>query len=162
MFRFWYRFVPEYTSKISRGAVELAYSRIAPYLSDYMGAVFEEICKQYLWKRLLNGDSEIDFTDIGRWWGTNPKTRQQEEIDIIGSADKNTALFGECKWRNESVDLGVLETLVERSKLFNFSKKHFYIFSKSGFTNGCIDKANELGNVSLIAYDDILKYNNKN
>ena len=92
----------------------------------------------------------------------NPKTRQQEEIDIIGSADKNTALFGECKWRNESVDLGVLETLVERSKLFNFSKKHFYIFSKSGFTNGCIDKANELGNVSLIAYDDILKYNNEN
>ena len=159
MFRFWYRFVPENSSIISRGAVELAYSRIAPYLSDYMGAVFEEICKQYLWKRLLNGDSEIDFTDIGRWWGTNPKTRQQEEIDIIGSADKNTALFGECKWRNESVDLGVLETLVERSKLFNFSKKHFYIFSKSGFTKGCIDKANELGNVSLIAYDDILKYN---
>ena len=159
MFRFWYRFVPENSSIISRGAVELAYSRIAPYLSDYMGAVFEEICKQYLWKRLLNGDSEIDFTDIGRWWGTNPKTRQQEEIDIIGSADKNTALFGECKWRNESVDLGILETLVERSKLFNFSKKHFYIFSKSGFTKGCIDKANELENVSLIAYDDILKYN---
>lgn len=162
MFRFWYRFVPENSSIISRGAVELAYSRIAPYLSDYMGAVFEEICKQYLWKRLLNGDSEIDFTDIGRWWGTNPKTRQQEEIDIIGSADKNTALLGECKWRNESVDLGVLETLVERSKLFNFDKKHFYIFSKSDFTKGCIDKANELGNVSLIAYDDILKYNNEN
>ena len=62
MFRFWYRFVPENSSIISRGAVELAYSRIAPYLSDYMGAVFEEICKQYLWKRLLNDDSEIDFT----------------------------------------------------------------------------------------------------
>ena len=34
MFRFWYRFVPENSSIISRGAVELAYSRIAPYLSD--------------------------------------------------------------------------------------------------------------------------------
>lgn len=56
------------------------------------------------------------------------KQDNREEIDIIGSADKNTALFGECKWRNESVDLGVLETLVERSKLFNFDKKHFYIF----------------------------------
>ena len=42
------------------------------------------------------------------------------------------------------------------------AKSHFYIFSKSGFTKGCIDKANELGNVSLIAYDDILKYNNEN
>lgn len=159
MFRFWYRFVPENSSIISRGAVELAYSRIKPYLSDYMGAVFEEICKQYLWKQLLNGDCKINFTDIGRWWGTNPKTRHQEEIDIIGFSDKNTALFGECKWRNESVDLNVLETLLERSNLFNFSNKHFYLFSKSGFTKGCIERANELGNVSLITYEDILKYN---
>lgn len=60
------------------------------------------------------------------------------------------------------LNLGILETLIERSKLFNFSKKYFYIFSKSGFTKGCIDKANELENVSLIAYDDILKYNNEN
>ena len=40
MFRFWYRFVAENTSVISRGADELAYKRIEPYLSDYMGAVF--------------------------------------------------------------------------------------------------------------------------
>lgn len=40
MFRFWYRFVPENTSIISRGAVELAYNRITPHLSDYMGGYF--------------------------------------------------------------------------------------------------------------------------
>ena len=48
MFRFWYRFVPENISVIARGASELAYKRIEPYLSDYMGSVFEEICRQYL------------------------------------------------------------------------------------------------------------------
>lgn len=53
MFRFWYRIVPENISIISRGAVELAYNRIAPELSVYMGGVFEEICKQYLWKLTL-------------------------------------------------------------------------------------------------------------
>lgn len=47
------------------------------------------------------GKCAIDFTDIGRWWGTDPNTRQQVEIDIMGTADKNTALFGECKWKNE-------------------------------------------------------------
>lgn len=104
MFRFWYRFVPENISIISRGATELAYSRIQPHLSGYMGAVFEEICKQYLWSLLLKGKCAIDFTDIGRWWGTNPKTRQQVEIDIMGTADKNTALFGECKWTNGKVE----------------------------------------------------------
>lgn len=54
MFRFWYRFIPENISIISRGASDLAYNRIKPCISDYMGEVFEEICKQYLWSLLLN------------------------------------------------------------------------------------------------------------
>ena len=157
MFRFWYRFVPENISIISRGAIELAYNRIKPHLSDYMGSVFEEICKQYLWSLLLSGKCAIDFTDIGRWWGTNAKTRQQVEIDIMGMADKNTALFGECKWTNEKVDLGVLEGLVEKSKLFHFEKKHYYLFAKSGFKKGCMEKAEEMGNVTLVSYEDMLK-----
>lgn len=156
MFRFWYRFVPGNTSLISRGAADLAYSRIAPELSAYMGGVFEEICKQYLWRLLMAGKCAVSFTVLGRWWGTNPKTRTQEEIDIMGT-DKDSALFGECKWTNDKVDLGVLETLVERSSLFHFGKIHFYLFSKSGFTKGCIDKAAELGNVSLVSYGDMLR-----
>ena len=57
----------------------------------------------------------MNFTALGRWGGTNPKTKTQEEIDIMGT-DKDTALFAECKWINEKVDLGVLETLAERSR----------------------------------------------
>ncbi|CDF23030.1 ATP-binding protein [Enterocloster clostridioformis] len=155
MFHFWYRFVPENTSIISRGAVDLAYSRIAPELSSYMGSVFEDICKQYLWKLLLEGKCAVNFTDLGRWWGANPKTKSQEEIDIMGT-DKDTALFAECKWTNEKVDLGVLETLVERSTLFNYKRTHFYLFAKAGFTKGCIDRANEMGNVTLVTYEDML------
>lgn len=156
MFRFWYRFVPENTSIISRGATDLAYSRIAPQLNAYMGGVFEEICKQYLWKLLLSGKCPVNFSDLGRWWGTNPKTRTQEEIDIMGT-DKDSALFGECKWTNEKVDLGVLEKLVERSNLFSYKKKHFYLFAKTGFTKGCMDRAAEMGNVTLVAYQDMVK-----
>ena len=156
MFRFWYRFVPENISVISRGAVDLAYNRIAPELSSYMGGVFEDICKQYLWKLLLEGKCAVNFTDLGRWWGANPKTKSQEEIDIMG-ADKDTVLLAECKWTNEKVDLGVLETLVERSTLFSYKKTYFYLFAKTGFTKGCIDRANEMGNVTLVIYEDILK-----
>ena len=156
MFRFWYRFVPENTSIISRGAADLAYQRIAPELPNYMGGVFEEICKQYLWKLLLNGTCAVNFNELGRWWGTNPKTRAQEEIDIMG-ADKDTALFGECKWTNEKVDLGVLETLAERSRLFHFKKNYFYLFAKTGFSKGCIEKAAEMGNVTLVSLKDMMK-----
>lgn len=156
MFRFWYRFVPENTSLISRGAADLAYKRIVSELSSYMGGVFEEICKQYLWRLLIEDECAVNFSDIGRWWGANPKTKSQEEIDIIGT-DKDTALFAECKWTSEKVDLSVLETLVERSTLFSFKKKHFYLFAKTGFTKGCIDKAVEMGNVTLVVYEDMLK-----
>ena len=157
MFRFWYRFVPENTSIISRGATELAYNRIKPHLSTYMGGVFEDICKQYLWSLLLTGKCTIDFTDIGRWWGTNPKTRQQVEIDIMGTADKNTALFGECIWTNEKVDLSVLEGLVEKSQLFHYENKHYYLFAKNGFTKGCVEKAEAIGNVMLVSYEEMVK-----
>lgn len=156
MFRFWYRFVAENTSVISRGADELAYRRIEPFLSEYMGAVFEEISKQYLWGELLSDNCPVDFADIGRWWGTNKKTRQQEEIDIMGEQDKNTALFAECKWTNEKVDIGILEKLIERSNLFHYKNKYFYLFAKTGFTKGCINKAEEMGNVKLVVYDEML------
>ena len=157
MFRFWYRFVPNNNSVIMRGAADIVYRRIEPQLSEYMGAVFEEICKQYLWKLLLDGNSPVEFSELGRWWGNDPIEKKQTEIDIMGEQDKQTALFGECKWTNEKVDLGVLETLIKRSKLFSYINVHLFLFSRSGFTKGCIDKANELGNVSLVTYADMLK-----
>lgn len=155
MFRFWYRFVPKNASIIAHGAAELAYKRIEPELSSYMGGVFKEICKQYLWKLLIDGKCPVSFSDIGRWWGTNSKTKSQEEIDIVGTAG-DSALFGECKWTNEKIGTGILETLVERSNLFTYKKKHFYLFAKNGFTKGCTDKSSEMDNVTLVAYADML------
>ena len=155
MFRFWYRFIPEYSSVIARGAADMAYRRMEPHLSDYMGNVFEEICKQYLWKLLLDGKSPVEFKVLGRWWGTDPSALSQAEIDIMGDQDKDTALFGECKWTNEKVDAGVLEKLAGRSKLFHYHKVYLYLFAKSGFTKGCIDKAKGLGNAMLVTYSDI-------
>lgn len=156
MFRFWYRFVPENYSIISRGASDIAYKRMEPHLSDYMGKVFEEICKQYLWKLLLKGQSPVEFGELGRWWGTDPFTHSQTEIDIMGEQDKNTALFGECKWTNERVDTGVLETLAKRGQLFHYGKIYMVLFAKRGFTKGCVDMANRMGNVMLVSYDDLV------
>jgi AAA+ ATPase superfamily predicted ATPase len=161
MFRFWYRFVPKNYAAINMGATDLVYQRIVPHLSDYMGKVFEDICKQYLWKLLMTGQSPIAFTDLGRWWGTNPLSRKQEEIDIMGEEDKDTALFAECKWTNEKVDLDILETLVSRSRLFPYHKVHFFLFAKRGFTTGCVDRGNHMKNVTLVSYQEmVLKLEN--
>lgn len=157
MFYFWYRFVLDNNSVIVRGAADLVYKQIEAQLSDYMGRVFEEICAQYLWKLLLGGKMPIEFTSLGRWWGNDPRKRIQTEIDIMGEQDSNSAIFAECKWGNENVDLDVLETLINRSDLFHYIKVHFFLFSKTGFTKGCMEKAEEMGNVTLVTYDDIMK-----
>ena len=156
MFCFWYRFVLDNNSVIVRGAIDIVYKRIEAQLSDYMGRVFEDICTQYLWKQLLIGNMPIEFISLGRWWGNDPQKKCQTEIDIMGEQDSSTAIFAECKWRNENVDLDVLETLIGRSRLFNYIKIHYYLFSKYGFTKGCIEKAEEMGNVTLVSYVDIL------
>ena len=156
MFYFWYRFVLDNNSVIVRGAADLVYKRIEAQLSDYMGRVFEEICTQYLWKQLLLGKMPIEFVSLGRWWGNDPRQKCQTEIDIMGEQDSNSAIFAECKWRNENVDLDVLETLIGRSRLFHYTNVHYYLFSKSGFTKGCMEKAEEMGNVTLVGYEDIV------
>ena len=61
-----------------------------------------------------------------------------------------------CKWTNEKVDQSVLELLIKRSHLFSYKNMHYYLFAKSGFTQGCIDKAAKLGNVTLVSYTDII------
>lgn len=81
-----------------------------------MGAVFDDISKQYLWNELLNDNCSVSFTDIGCWWGTNKKTGQQEEIDTIVVQDRTTALFGECKWTNKKI-MDLCMQLVQSQKM---------------------------------------------
>ncbi|NLY47410.1 MAG: restriction endonuclease [Clostridiales bacterium] len=69
---------------------------------------------------------------------------------------KNTAIFGECKWTNEKVDSPVLHALIRRSRLFSYEKKYYYIFAKNGFTSDCRKSAEELGNVILVSYEEIM------
>jgi len=156
MFRFWYRFVPDNMAAISRGLTDIVYKKIQQQLNSFMGGVFEEICKQYLWELNKQGKASVAFTDLGRWWGNDPKNKCEAEIDIMGIADEKSALFCECKWTNGKVDTSVLDALIEKSKLFSFTKVYLYLFAKTGFTKGCIDKANELGNVELVTFKKML------
>lgn len=155
MFQFWYRFVPSNLALIQQGAKEKAYSRVEKQIKAYMGFVFEEICKQYLWQENLEGRLPIDFTDLGRWWG-NDKTRHSEtEIDIMADNDDNEAIFAECKWTNEAVGQAELKELQHQSTLFHYNKNVLVLFSRSGFTKGCIELSNSIENVMLINFEDM-------
>lgn len=155
MFQFWYRFVPSNLALIQQGAKDKAYGRIEKQINAYMGFVFEEICKEYLWQENLRGNLPIEFTNLGRWWGNDKIRHTETEIDIMADNDENEGIFAECKWRNEAVGEGELEKLRHRSTLFHYKKNILVLFSRSGFTKGCFELAKSCSDVMLINFEDM-------
>jgi len=169
MFRFWYRFVLPDLSRISMGLGKTVCSEIfgkpqmqnTPALSGrletYTGQVFEECSAQFLWREISRNLQPVrktasaqktqvpfmkhySFKNLGRWWGTNPKEKKEEEIDLLAITGPSptseiTALFGECKWRTPVTSSDILDDLIRKSELFpNFTKKQYILFSKSNYS----------------------------
>ena len=157
MFQFWYRFVPNHAALINKGQADLVYELIKPQLPTFMGFVFEEICKQYLWQENIKGNLPIIFTDLGRWWGNDPFKKTETEIDIVASDENDTGILAECKWTNDKVDKSILDDLLDQGRLFQYKTIHYYLFSKSGFTDGCIELSKQLVNVHLVTFAEMYK-----
>jgi hypothetical protein len=99
-----------------------------------MGYSFEIMAKELLAEKNRKLELPFVFETLGSWWGNNPITRQQEEIDLVAFS-KDEILIGECKWRNENMGLSELETLKRRGSIISYNRKVYYImFSKTGFT----------------------------
>ena len=45
---------------------EMAYKRIEPHVSDYMGTVFELICRQYVYELARAGQLDVVPASVGR------------------------------------------------------------------------------------------------
>lgn len=154
-FRFWYAFVFRNRSLIERGLGSLLYEeRVKGQLSQFMETVYETISLDYLFTQ--KGRKCLPFIPekIGRWWGNNPLTRREEEVDIVATG-QDEILFCECKWQNQKVDCSVLSDLVAKSAHFAYKQKHYALFSKAGFTDGCREQANTLENVALISFEEM-------
>lgn len=154
-FRFWYRFVPMQMSAISSGHIDRIYDAvIKDRLSDYMGAIFEQMCRSYL---VDHFDSlPILLADVGEWWGSDAKQKKEVQIDIVGKpAEGNAYIIGSCKYRNTPVGIDELELLKTYASVFGKGEKYYYyIFSKGEFTEGIRNAAKE-NNVILVSLDDM-------
>lgn len=160
MFRFWYRYVFANRTLIETGAQQAVWlKRIEPDYYNYMGVVFEKVCMDFLNSKNAKGELPILYTSIGRWWGTNPATRTQVEIDFIANDGKDY-IFGECKWRNEKLDLSVLHDLKAKADLFTLNRKNTYyiLFSKSGFTEAVINESKSDSQIILFDLNDIMQF----
>lgn len=145
-FRFWYRFVPLNTAAIISGNMPKIFDEaVMVRMNEFMGLAFEEICKDFV----LRSD-RIPFTvsKAGQWWGPDKDTRTQMQIDVVAmSHDGEEALFGACRYRNEQMTTKVLDELTAGVKAMNgeFSRTHYCLFSKSGFSASLVDAAKKEG-----------------
>ena len=128
-----------------------------------MGHVFEKICIQYLNRANILGKLPFIFTKVGRWWGSDRKTKKQVEIDIVASDGNKNYLFCECKWTNEKVGESVLKELEYNSNIFNNNivNKEYILFSKSGWTESLIKESQKREDLILVSVDNIYKLNSK-
>lgn len=154
-FRFWYRFVPNNMSAIDSGRIAKTYPHaVKQHLSDYMGLIFEKMCRDYL---LYYAEQlPIELNEIGQWWGTDPKKKKQIQIDIVGSPiEGKDYIIGSCKYRNEKIGIDELVLLRDYATVFGKgSNYYYYIFSKGGFTEGLL-QAQERGEVKLINLEQL-------
>ncbi|WP_425357482.1 ATP-binding protein [Leadbettera azotonutricia] len=155
LYQFWYCFIPPLIELVQRNRGEEAWKIIESGLSTYMGRIFEEICKQFLWRENAADPRPFVFQSIGRWWGNDPLRKEEAEIDLVAFQGKESALFCECKWKNEKTGTDVLNALIAKSAQFNYAKKYYRIFSKSGFAASCVKAAKEAGNVQLTIFDEM-------
>jgi hypothetical protein len=132
---FWYRFVAPLSSELQFSDPSAVYAaRVAPYMADYMGwSVFEKICGQWL-QRHAKERLGLTIRQMARYWSRDSRT----EIDLMAELDDGKFLFGECKWRTESVmrlsDLSSLQAKVASLPEAKWRDKPSYIlFAPGGF-----------------------------
>ncbi len=125
---FWHRFV---SPMISAGMVGLASGerlwehQVAPRLDDYMGPVFEGVCRSF-----VRRTDRLPFAPlrVGEWWDADSRN----EIDVVAIGGDGELLLGECKWG--AVRSGDLKRLQARADLIareltGVRTVHFALFS---------------------------------
>ena len=98
------------------------------------------------------------MTDVGCWWGNDPKERSQAEIGIVAVDGSTTTLVGECKWRGEPTDVDQLRKLDARAWLAGAgAQTPKWMFSKSAYTDACKAFALNLPSARLVTFEEMVR-----
>ena len=157
MYRFWYRFVPRAKAAIEMGRGELYYNKyVKDKLHEYMGEIFEYICRHYVLLKGLDGELNCLVTNTGKWWGPG-HDRKPTDIDVVGiDTLSNQAILGECKFKNEPIDKAVYDALMARRGLIDkkYEEVQYLFFSLSGYSEWVKENA-DVSKDKLLTLEDL-------
>jgi uncharacterized protein len=123
---FWFRFIYPNLSNVEAGIYSA--SNVKLEYAQYMGFVFEKICKQILIELIKQG--QFNYDKVGKWW------HRDCEIDLMAvDLMRNEALFVECKWQDDVAADQILTDLKKKSNLVRWHsidrKEKYLVFAKS-------------------------------
>lgn len=160
-FAYWYRFVGPNIGAIEAGAGRAVAEKRAAgeSLAAYEGLAFEKVCLQ--WLQRANQQALLPFlaTEFGSWWGTNPKMREQTDIDLVAADGVEKAiLLGECKWRESLDETAAMTSLEERVGLIKgYESCWLYLFTKCPVAKGTRVKRAD-GPWRFVSSDDLFDF----
>ena len=132
--KFWFAFIYPNLSFLESGNTEIVMKKIEKgFVSGQVSFVYQDVCRQKMWK--MNADEVWPFTfsKIGRYWDNNT------EIDIAAlDPDGKNLILGECKYWKEPVGINIFADLEEKAKKVAWNKNNrktwYILFSTGGFT----------------------------
>ena len=132
--KFWFAFVHPNMSFLESGHREIVEEKIKRnFIDNHAAFVYEEVCRSQMWEMNANGIWPFHFTKVGSYWDN------AMEIDIAAcDSEHENYIFGECKYRKELMDSGVLANLEGKigrlPKSITGKNVSMILFSISGFT----------------------------
>jgi len=131
--RFWYRFVLPKVSMLEMGEGARVWEQeIAPHLDEYLGLVFEEVCREYVRRYAREKLPVLPTGEVGVYW------HRDAEIEVLCRNADGSHYCGECKWSREPMDLRDLYALVRKAQTLPEDWRQgprFLLFSRSGFAD---------------------------
>jgi len=155
-FRFWFSFVSGNISDLEAGGGEGVYADlVAPQLNAFASPVFEQVCRNFIHMKSIDGRTPFRFAKIGRWWW------KDAEIDIVAvGKDPSDLLVGECKFQNHEMDTKDYSHLHKKAALLKSGvNAHLALFSKSGFSKSLTDQSEGNDMLRLYSLDDVVAEN---
>ena len=133
--RFWFAFIYPNMSFIESGNSAIVLDKIRKSMvSGHTAFVYEDVCREQMWKLNANGAWPFHFSKLGRWWDS------RNEIDIAAiDPDGSNLILGECKFWQEPVGSNILYALEQKAATVEWRKdrRHTWLilFSAAGFTD---------------------------
>ncbi len=168
--RFWYRFVQPNRSRLETGGLvgarQVWARRVEPLLNDYMGKVFERICRE----AFVRHHEAWGLAGPASWarWEGKDRNRRSIELDLVARLDDGHVLTGEAKWSSQPIasdvhtnllrdleDLGASGQGWARDALSPTKSAGHVYFSAAGFTDAFRERAAAASNIRLVSLADL-------